>query len=307
LLDDVQAQLAAHLDEAKESERSARTTIENLSNKIDEVESELKVARWQARNQLVFTPAHNHPGPTAGLSGVNEELTGFIDWRASQGSSVRKNAESKQLAQEEKTRQQAITDLAQRESEPLSRELEELRARFAQSSAMNAELTKQLRKAEKKLNAQRSKPKETEKSPWQRLFGKPSDNAPGSSNGPSPDASSKKITSPYTFWIDGPKEPSLEGQAITVSGWLFGREGVKYRRIRATTSEQSTVGRYGLERPDVAAAFPEEKDARHVGFEIQLELPVGRHEISLQITSGVNQWETFCTFQHDVLKAGVSE
>ncbi|HEX8899002.1 MAG TPA: hypothetical protein VF751_09910, partial [Chthoniobacterales bacterium] len=103
-----------------------------------------------------------------------------------------------------------------------------------------------------------------------------------------------------TFWLEHPTGPTLAGETIVVSGWVVTPSGERIDGVQATVNGDTTSGVHGLERADVGAAHRGKDDYFHSGFMINLTLPAGLHEISLQSLTRSGDWDTFCTFLHEV-------
>jgi hypothetical protein len=63
---------------------------------------------------------------------------------------------------------------------------------------------------------------------------------------------------------------------------------------------EKVPGVHGLERPDVGAAHKERSDYLHSGFVVDLLLPAGVHQVSLQYLTRSVGWTAFCCFEHEV-------
>lgn len=111
------------------------------------------------------------------------------------------------------------------------------------------------------------------------------------------------VEPPHTHWIDQPRAPSNADEEVVISGWVIHPDGDLIQRIRSRIGELMFVGIYGYERLDVGASFPTRPDAKYSGFEIRAALPPGCHRLNLQHASANSEWQTFATFDHEVLDA----
>ena len=108
---------------------------------------------------------------------------------------------------------------------------------------------------------------------------------------------------PQTFWLEHPTGPSTREGIVPVSGWVVTPSGETIDGVQAIVNGEKASGVHGLERPDVSAAHKGRSDYLHSGFMIELTLPVGVHQISLQWLTRSSGWDTFCSFQHEVREA----
>lgn len=111
---------------------------------------------------------------------------------------------------------------------------------------------------------------------------------------------------PYDHWIDRPTTASRAGEDIVISGWVIDADGDLIQRVRARIGELIFNGTHGYERTDVGESYPARPDAKYSGFEIRARLGTGRHRVELQRISANADWQTFATFEHEVLPAARS-
>ena len=102
------------------------------------------------------------------------------------------------------------------------------------------------------------------------------------------------------FWIDGPSEPSIPGEKIIAFGWALKASGAKIHSVRAIAEGRAFPGEYGFERPDVAAEFAGRPDSLRSGFNIELTLSAGVHDVWLQVSDENGTWEILGSFVHEV-------
>ena len=103
-----------------------------------------------------------------------------------------------------------------------------------------------------------------------------------------------------TFWLEHPVGPSSAGEKVIVSGWVVTPSGERIEGVEARVNDEKVAGVNGLKRVDVGAAYKERSDYLNSGFVIDLMLPVGSHQVSLQYLTRSQGWTTFCSFQHEV-------
>ena len=80
-------------------------------------------------------------------------------------------------------------------------------------------------------------------------------------------------TRPWEYCLESPPEGAIRGVRLDVTGWVF-RRGVPLTRIEVHVGAGAPIeARRGLDRPDVAAAFPGD-DVGQPGFTATLRAPV---------------------------------
>lgn len=95
----------------------------------------------------------------------------------------------------------------------------------------------------------------------------------------------------FDFIIDSPKTERLADKRITISGWLVPRKGKTVRDLRLRNNNRFLSLNYGLERKDVAQAFPEadQKSATYSGFSVDLEIEGGEYVIEADLGAGYEE------------------
>jgi hypothetical protein len=87
--------------------------------------------------------------------------------------------------------------------------------------------------------------------------------------------------------LDLPSDGAILRGVTIVGGWAIAPDGVEKVSIYVDR-EFLAAALYGLERPDVQAALPAERDARFSGFYAEIDagrLPSGRHKLTVQVRS----------------------
>lgn len=120
---------------------------------------------------------------------------------------------------------------------------------------------------------------------------------------PVPSVNDAKKSKPEMFHIDCPAPPFAGSGSTEVSGWAIGASGREIKRIRAVTMSGIFPGEYGLERPDVMAAFPAGVGSLNTGFSVNLRLPLGVHQISVEISYAEDEWKKLASFEYDAREA----
>lgn len=104
----------------------------------------------------------------------------------------------------------------------------------------------------------------------------------------------------FRSWLEGPTDPSVESDVVTIWGWVLPPPGSAIHAVRARAGQQSHGGEYGSQRPDVAEAFAQIENAAASGFHIPARLEPGLHEITLEASLRENEWAAFHVFTHEV-------
>src|ERR1044072_7736703 len=107
----------------------------------------------------------------------------------------------------------------------------------------------------------------------------------------------KAIVADYAFRFDALPQRVTFTKQIKIAGWLLHRQGQPIHGIRGFV--RCTLGRRSIfrarrkrSRPLVAAAYPDLPEAGQSGFLLELELPFGRSEITIQVQDDRKTWRT---------------
>lgn len=107
------------------------------------------------------------------------------------------------------------------------------------------------------------------------------------------------LVSPLHFFLDTPSPDSAPSctSPLEVHGWAFSTQGpIERIEVFLGTEPLGTVT-YGLDRPDVAKAFPHEHHARHSGFSQAFDIydmPPGIYELVILASDGMGNARAFC-------------
>jgi GT2 family glycosyltransferase len=104
----------------------------------------------------------------------------------------------------------------------------------------------------------------------------------------------------YVFRFDTPIEPIAFGGDVNLTGWLLHREGQPINGIRVLlkrrlSSRTIIPARRKRHRPEAEAAFPDLPEAKMSGFLFELQLPLGRNDLTFQVLDHERSWRTFHT------------
>jgi hypothetical protein len=97
-------------------------------------------------------------------------------------------------------------------------------------------------------------------------------------------------SAPPRFHIDAPAGWQPAQAEIEITGWLYAAGGCG--DIRARVDKRVTLGLYGLDRPDIQAAFDGSLASRRTGFRLPVQVWRGASALALDYHDGT-QWREF--------------
>ncbi|PYJ11124.1 MAG: hypothetical protein DMF06_04055 [Verrucomicrobia bacterium] len=102
----------------------------------------------------------------------------------------------------------------------------------------------------------------------------------------------------YVFRFDAPIEPVAFGGDVSLTGWLLHRGGQPINGLRVIVkrrffSRTIVAARRKRQRLDAEAAFPDLPEAKMSGFLFELQLPLGRNQLTFQVLDHERSWRTF--------------
>jgi len=84
------------------------------------------------------------------------------------------------------------------------------------------------------------------------------------------------------------------GEVLRIEGWVFAETGAPVEQVRALLPNDSQPAIFPIPRPDVAAVFPQARDAAESGFALQVARPPrDRFKLRLECKSAVEDWNEF--------------
>ena len=98
---------------------------------------------------------------------------------------------------------------------------------------------------------------------------------------------------PYNFWFDLPNDWSTKTHQLHISGWCFAKNPPEISELRARIGENIFAARYGIQRPDVAAAFNNQDGSLHSGFDVDAILPRAYSRLVMEARRDTTTWEVF--------------
>src|SRR5262249_38907468 len=93
----------------------------------------------------------------------------------------------------------------------------------------------------------------------------------------------------FRYAVESPRTSRLTGRRVTIHGWCYDRSGTPIVAIRARLGRSTRTGIYGIDRPDVAAAFRERGGSRS-GVHVRLALPPERSTCRIEARAQAGRW-----------------
>ncbi|MEO7412437.1 MAG: glycosyltransferase [Opitutaceae bacterium] len=106
-------------------------------------------------------------------------------------------------------------------------------------------------------------------------------------------------TPEFVYFLDHPSAWKPTTSNLEIVGWFYPGAGRECRDIRARINGKIFLGIYGLERPDVRLAHPQDPNASRTGFMIRTHLWQGAREVTLDYLDATNTWQTFAKYPVD--------
>ncbi|NJO44189.1 MAG: glycosyltransferase [Oscillatoriales cyanobacterium RM2_1_1] len=108
----------------------------------------------------------------------------------------------------------------------------------------------------------------------------------------------------YLFHIDTPTGWEFIGNGETytqIEGWCLYPGERTVEQIRAVIGAAVYGGIYGIERQDVGTLYDRMPGATYSGFRVQVQLPVGLHQLHLEAQDSRGKWHRFASYPLRVL------
>ena len=99
----------------------------------------------------------------------------------------------------------------------------------------------------------------------------------------------------FIFSLDRPTTWQVCDSNLRIVGWVFNTK-TNIQAVRARIENEIFVGVCGIERSDIALAYPHISAATNSGFEIELTAPAGRHEVLLEVQNDRGKWHLLATY-----------
>lgn len=94
------------------------------------------------------------------------------------------------------------------------------------------------------------------------------------------------------YYLEDTPQSAGNGGLAWLAGWIFGGKGCHCGAVRVRSGRQTVLALYGLPRPDVAAAYPDEPDAALCGFLVALT-ELSRDPLRLEWLDDAGVWHEF--------------
>jgi glycosyltransferase involved in cell wall biosynthesis len=106
----------------------------------------------------------------------------------------------------------------------------------------------------------------------------------------------------YVFHFDAPLKQLSFNRQTKITGWLLHRQGLPTYGIRGIVRGKLRrrsifKARRKRSRPLIAAAYPDLPEAGESGFLLELELPFGRSDVTIQVRDHEKTWQTILVTQ----------
>ncbi len=93
--------------------------------------------------------------------------------------------------------------------------------------------------------------------------------------------------------IEAPVTDEVDRRDVTIRGWCFDETGGALKGIRARVGEEHFKARRKQARPQVGRLFPQAPEAGRSGFVIDIRLPRGGAEVTLECRTADGNWHVF--------------
>ena len=103
----------------------------------------------------------------------------------------------------------------------------------------------------------------------------------------------------FAYYLDKPKDWKPDCAGYEIVGWFYPGLGRECRDIRAVIDGRVFLGNYGLDRPGVAAVYPQDPNAMRTGFAVKAHFWRGAQEVRLEYLDAQNQWQPFVQARPD--------
>jgi len=112
----------------------------------------------------------------------------------------------------------------------------------------------------------------------------------------------KNAVADYVFHFDAPLKRISFNKQTKITGWLLHRQGLPTYGIRgivrgALRRRSVFKARRKRSRPLIAAAYPDFSEAGESGFLLELDLPFGRSDVTIQVRDHEKIWQTILVTQ----------
>jgi GT2 family glycosyltransferase len=97
----------------------------------------------------------------------------------------------------------------------------------------------------------------------------------------------------FYFWFDQPADWSEQVRELRVSGWCVAVTDAAIAELRGRIGHKIFPANYGILRPDVVAALPDNPNGLQSGFSLDVELPRIASELILEVRSAQGDWVPF--------------
>ena len=97
----------------------------------------------------------------------------------------------------------------------------------------------------------------------------------------------------FAYFLEKPSDWKPTCPGFEIVGWFYPGVGRECRDIRAVIDGLVFYGIYGLERPDVQQAFPDDPNALRSGFHVRAQFWSAAREVRLEYLDADDHWQVF--------------
>lgn len=97
----------------------------------------------------------------------------------------------------------------------------------------------------------------------------------------------------FAYFLEKPSDWKPTCPGFEIVGWFYPGVGRECRDIRAVIDGLVFYGIYGLERPDVQQAFPNDPNALRSGFHVRAQFWSAAREVRLEYLDADDHWQVF--------------
>ncbi|MEY2564899.1 MAG: hypothetical protein QOH88_3092 [Verrucomicrobiota bacterium] len=95
----------------------------------------------------------------------------------------------------------------------------------------------------------------------------------------------------FHFWLDEPADWNRRVRHLRMSGWCVAKDGPPITAIRARLRDRTFEGSFDRERAEVGAYIGMPDAPRWCGFTVDVEVPLGKGRLELQVAQGSEPWQ----------------
>jgi hypothetical protein len=110
--------------------------------------------------------------------------------------------------------------------------------------------------------------------------------------GPVPAENPPADGAPFTYYLHTSPFRIYRDDSFTLRGWAWPQDGRAVTQIRVNLGGRLSLGRTGIEEPEVIARYGAQPKNPRPGFEVTFATPAGRHLLSLEAQLDGSEWRS---------------